>query len=857
MIERERSNISLAEEFTERAWQYYDSYEAETKEQLAFQRHVDLRTFMPSSGEGWTTGTFGYLAAVARYPAIAISAEGLTESESATPNHPVDLLSGFSDTDRFTFALPKFPLESINLIQSRIEITSDPQGHCSNTKLTAVVSLSESIKTIIEGDSQFVIERSALQQREIDLGAVTGVRFKIVCNEGKSGTVYVMGIKLVLAPVEGEPGWIVSTVDFDNWNDILRKPTPLNGDTTSGPVLNQGILWKSDLLPGYNDPRPVDAEFGIVVNPGSQTQQNEIALYMRQEPLIFQTQLDLIGITQSELDGRPQPDLGTEEFASRTVGELDKQSMSRFDHLEQMKDLERLSVANPVEQSWISFSLKWGEGKTKITLANSISPGYIFPKIPMLESNSEHLIICSLEDTSARVRIYPLNKDKSVSQVPVFDSTLIDDDGVFRRRQGRIGWKAILADNDAYVRSIRPRKTTFAEYKSTPLISFTPVSGGQLFADFSGDEELWTGEFVVFPENSPNVILSRDLAKTTDTRVPGGENTFHTHSKDVFSFRVETNGTENVGIQTDFMNFLDFSQTQIQFNIWFNGTPRSIGKKFVVRPKLYGELEKTGEPKYSNLEALYDIYGDMETLIETTEETLESNIIARLESAEGTIFPLNMPELETNQWQQVVLRIPDNSIMQNGLWRLQIIQPTHTPSTWWVDGIFILEKMVQWSARSVVNDPWKSNYAPWTDFREIANVNRKAILLYPRGKELQLRARALRQNATIKNPKIIPKYSHLGRLVWPEENLSNKVAPESVFSIEPISARSFIFIDESKEGTAAIVAREWDFGDGSFLTGNQQTVEHHYTQEGKYYVTLVTIDRNGLRNQVTHTVEVF
>src|SRR6202453_4330716 len=275
MIERERSNVPLAEEFTEHEWTYYDSYEAETKDQLAFQRHIDVRTFVPTSGEKWTEGTFGYTAVVQEFPALTLAVEGTTESESSTPSHPVNLLAGFSDGDYFTFALPKFPLEDINIVQSKIEITSDPEGRCSNSKLTAVVSLSESVKPIIEGDSQFLIERSTLEQNEINLAAVTGVRIKIVCESGKSGTVYVMGIKLVLAPNEGHPGWVVSTVDFDNWNGTLRKPSPLDGDVTNGPLLDQGILWKADLLPGYNDPKPVDAEFGIVINPGSQTGQKQ------------------------------------------------------------------------------------------------------------------------------------------------------------------------------------------------------------------------------------------------------------------------------------------------------------------------------------------------------------------------------------------------------------------------------------------------------------------------------------------------------------------------------------------------------------------------------------------------------
>lgn len=829
MIERERSNVPLTEEFTERAWIYYDSYETETKEQLAFQRHVDLRTFMSFSEEGWTAGTFGNLAIIGHYPAIAIEAEGITESESATPNHPIDLMTGFSDNDHFTFSLPKFPLEAINVAQSRIEITSDPQGHCSNTELTAVISLSESMKVIIEGNSQFIIERSMLQQNEIDLAAITGVRLKIVCNAGKTGTVYFMGIKLILAPIEGNPGWVVSTVDFDNWNGLLRKPTPLNGDITDGSMLDQGIMWKANLLPGYNDPRPVDTEFGVVVSPGSQTLQNEVTLYMREEPLIFQTQLDLIGVTQSQLDGHPQPDLGTEEFVPRALGEFDGQPMLRFDHLEQMKDLERLPVANPVEQSWITFTLKWGEGTTKLIMTNSVLPGYVFPKVPMMETGSEYLMVCSLEDSGARVRIFELNKDKSIIQEPLFDSTLIEDDGVFRRRQGRVGWKALLADNDAYVHSIRPRNIVFAEYKSAALVSFTPVDGAQLFANFTGNEELWNQGFNITPRTSKGVVLTRDKSRTLS-----GE-----------SFRVDTDGTEkNVGISTDLIEFIDFTQAEIRFFLWFAGEPRTVETVEVKHP--------SSSPGPRKFPPFFPSKG-----FTTFNQEMLGNLNAQLVSEEGTVIPLPMPELETNQWQEVTLRVPTSEIIQTGKYYVQILQPTLIASSWWVDNISIFERSVQWSARSVISDPWKSNYAPWTDFREIVNVNRKGILLSPRGKELQLRARALRQNATIKSPKVIPRYASLGRLVWPEERLEGKTAPTAAFAIKAESVKTFKFTDESTPGTGAIVSREWSFGDGTFSAGNELVTKHTYPLEGTYFVTLVTIDRNGLRNQATHSVAIF
>ena len=835
-LERIRSNVPLGEEFTEHEWANYDSFEIETKQYLATQRHVDVRSFLED--EEWSLGFAGYL--YFNYPALVIHSHGVVESQSSLPKRPVNLEAGFVDSDQLTFALPNFPLAKINTMQSRLELTSDSQGHCSNAAKTAIIHFNSSETALIEGHSQFTIERGKLRQNEFDLSNVTGVRFTIVANGAEEGTVTILGLKLILMPHEGNPGWKLSTVDFDNFSGSLRKPNPLNGDTTTGPFLNQGILWKTAPLPGYNDPKPVDTEFGLVFSPGSQEHQNEITLYSRQEPLIFQTQLDLIGQTQAELDGHPQPDVGTEEFAPRFVGEFDKHRMSEFDHLETMEDLERLSVENPVEESWVFFQIKWGEGKTKVQMANSVDPGYLFSKLEDLEDNKEYLLTASLEDDRARVRIYLLEPDHSVVQKPVFDSTEIEDDAVFRRRQGRIGWKALLNDPDAFINSIRPRHVVFAEYLSVPLKSFTPVDGAQLFASFSGNEELWNKGFTITPEGATGIMLTRDQNRTLS-----GE-----------SFRVDSNGTErNIGITTP-LEFQDFEQAEIKFFIWFAGLPRTVEKVTTVHaPTLpYSHRFPSGKkwnPKKPLLGGMYPSGG----FTQVDEEQIP-NIIAQLVSDEGTVIDLAMPELETNQWQEIIIRIPQNEIIQTGKYNFQLIQPTLITSSWWIDNVSIYERVVQWSARSVVSDPWDSNYAPWTDFRDIVNVNRKGILLAPRGNELQLRARALRQNATIKKPEIRPRYASLGRLVWPEEELHGLTPPKAHYKIVGTEPKTFAFTDESTPGSGAVVYREWVFGDGQVAVGNT-FVEHFYNEPGEYFPTLIVIDRNGERSQFESKIEVF
>jgi hypothetical protein len=823
----ERSNIPLHEEFDLNAWINYDAYDEETRQHFPYQRHVDIRTFMADSNERWSEGIFGFQPTVAQYPALKLdTTEELTFLESATPDHPLDLETDFSDSDYITFSLPDFPLAEIETNQSRIELTSDPEGHCSNASVTASMTFKASLDALIEGSCKFRVLRSAFQQNEIDLSKITGIRFRIVANEPTS--LIIMGLKLVLAPT-AKPGWVVSTVDFDNWNGRLRKPTPLDGNVSSGPLFIQSTLWRASPLPGINDPTPIDTEFGVAFNTGSALHDNNITLFFREESMIFQNQLDLIGVTMSDLDGKPQPDLGTVEFLPRTVGEFDKRPMEQFDHLETMEDLERIAVENPVEQSWVFFTLKWDAVKTSITMANSTSPGYVFPKLPEpLDSNANYLLVASLAGSTARLRIYRLNNDKTVIQEPIFDSTVIDDDGIFRRRKGRVGWQATLGDADAYVQNIRPRSVCFAEYESAPLESRTPVDGAQLFASFTGNEELWDQGFKQYPAESKALRLTRDKSRTTS-----GE-----------SFRVDTDGTtNNVGLETNLFEVIDFSQFEIRFNLWFAGEPRQVERVETVHaPTL---------PSPHLFPPFFPSKG-----YTSIDEVMESNIIANFVSDQGVVYRLGIPELETNQWQEVILRIPDNLILQTGRYALQILQPTKVASTWWVDSVSIFERAVQWSARSVVDDPWKSNYAPWTDFREIVNVNRKGILLSPRGKELQLRGRALRQNATIRSPKIIPRYAQLGRLVFPEEKLTGKIGPTAKLIINGTNPSTFEFIDESTDGTASIISREWLFGDGAIEAGDSTVVEHRYTQEGTYHATLVVTDRNGLRSESTETIVV-
>jgi len=71
--------------------------------------------------------------------------------------------------------------------------------------------------------------------------------------------------------------------------------------------------------------------------------------------------------------------------------------------------------------------------------------------------------------------------------------------------------------------------------------------------------------------------------------------------------------------------------------------------------------------------------------------------------------------------------------------------------------------------------------------------------------------------------------------------------PEAVFNFTPtdvVQPETVIsFNDQSNPGQAAIVSREWDFGDGR--TSLSVNPDHDYQESGVYTVTLTTTDANG------------
>jgi hypothetical protein len=573
------------------------------------------------------------------------------------------------------------------------------------------------------------------------------------------------------------------TANFDNnkayfagVNSIafMRNNYAITGDTaqyieTGGDsvnaVLNDWVLdsygnMNTEVLPLSATPTPIDVEMQVVFYTGSQASTNTVNVFMRENDTeTFTNQLDLDYFIQAELNGLPQP-----------------------------------LTSNVPSNNWVAFTLSWGATQS-LTIGNALITPYNFTGYS-LTNNTYYILICSVKGTTAHAYIYPLNSDMSINPVAVLDSTAINDEFTFPRMAGSVRSASNVTDGTASIANIRQRSACFAEYISTPLNSFTPVSGGQVYANSTPNTELWTA-FGAGPDNVVGGVtgssISRDSTRTTTSE----------------SYKIQVYGTlVNQGFISNVLPYTDLTQAGIVFDLWY---PSSL-------------LNQGG------------------------------TISVQLVSQDGFSLTLPMPQIVPDQWQHIVLD-PPFGLTQAGNYQLFVYQPEAINGTFWVDGVSAFERAVLWSGRSVSSDSWSSNYAPWTDFRELINSDQYGAQFPIWGTQFQIRAKALTQAASIMGaPNFIPQYAQLGRLIWPEDALSGITGPTASFSAV---GGSFIgtFTNTSTAGSANIILYEWNLGDGTVYVG-KLIPPHTYAAHGSYNVTLTVTDAYNQRNSTLTVVTV-
>jgi hypothetical protein len=453
----------------------------------------------------------------------------------------------------------------------------------------------------------------------------------------------------------------------------------------------------------------------------------------------------------------------------------------------------------------INFKVAWGEANMiQITNYDNGSAGYQWSgsSFPTLSNNTAYLAICNLYDATARLQIYSLNQTNFAIETLVFDTGPIADTYLFIRRPGRVGFLSYLNDGDAYIRSIAPRSLVFAEYISAPLASITPVSGANLFVNGTPDTELWSGWSLV-PSNG-GTVLQGDPVRT----LSGLSSEISVLNPAITGQGIISNYLSPPGDSVS--GITDMSQVQITFSLWFQSAALNAG----------------------------------------------ATVIAYLLSADGAIVPLNMPKIIPDQWQQVIL-LPPPAPIQSGLYSLAVVFVGDTSTTFWVDEVSVTERALSWSARSVVSNPWNSNDAPWTDFRELINSYVNGVHFSIRGTTLQVRGQALVQDAAIVGyPKIVPQYAQLGRLVWPEDahpSDQSLTGPGATISVAT-TGLSCVFQNANLTSPNGVISNQWSFGDSTL--GNGVAVSHTYATAGTYDVYLSVTDSAGLVATATTIVTV-
>lgn len=464
----------------------------------------------------------------------------------------IDIDSGFDDEDFISVALPEFPLSDVNLSTSFIEFTSHPEGNFTAGP-TDSVSFDLNENAWVSGDNEFRFQRGLLTT--IDKSAMTGVRFTVDASD--SGSDFrVLAIRLL------SKDWVYPAIDMNTLDGRVVRPVSLDGSVAPTPVAPFDTwpnLFRSDEVPGSADPRPIDSYLVAEFYTGELEGNNQFSIFLRERQVDYQTMLDLD--STNDLDGKPQPDYGEAKYVTRNQKDIDAiadsvegigvdddaligigLTQADLDGQPQF-DLER--KPDLLTAVWIEVRFEFGDTTNQITLwdAETGTPFYTLPMA--LDDNVRYLAYIDLEDHSLRCRIY--TKDEGRTGTLVFDSTLITDSSLFKRRKGRVGWSANFEDGSAFLDSIAPRYLNFAEYRSLPYASITPVVGATL---------------------DVGATAPTDLFKGINAGPWGGE-IYDNPGRGPESFRIRNTALAPLqGVQTNSIFFDDLGHTEVEFQLY-------------------------------------------------------------------------------------------------------------------------------------------------------------------------------------------------------------------------------------------------------------------------------------------------
>lgn len=740
------------------------------------------------SGVGLVLGSQGVT--LNHWPAAEVQIPATTTATLTSIANPLDLTQ-LGGNPNLAITLPNFLATAFTLSNVTLGLSSD--GGATWTS----VNFAQSTNAVISGNTFAMWPLSLFEGGTLDPTKVNGVRV-VLPNTGSAISVLLMSIRLL------DPNWVNKDIDIDNFNGALRQCVPLDGNPAEVAVPNNQVLpvlWHAASTPGVDDPRPINGTWAAVFNTGSQTGFDALALNLRGVNGTNETQLDLEGQIQAQLQG-PQPGLAESVLIGRTVGDLDTKTMEALES-ESMKSLD--SVGATVNQSWIRFQIAWGS-TPGIMINRSAFGGVdyqwqggalLFTDGTITFQNSTYyLMVVNLNDTTAQLQIYTLNQSTLAMGALLFDTGVIQDSYRFIRRQGRVGWKATLQDGDSFVHSVRPESQLFAEYRSAALNSNTPVAGVRVYTNTSADEQLWTSWSPV-TGNGSTPTLTPDVRRTTSGQSTQVSVVNTGNGQGIISNILTPSDDPVSGIT-------DWRATSVNFDLWFPSAALNAG----------------------------------------------GGLAPYLLSQDGNRVPLSMPRIEPDQWQSIQAFAPAG--LQSGRYQLGLTF-VGAPTTFWVDSVQVTQKAITWSARSGPGNAW-------VDLRDALSSDSAGALFTVRGTGLQVRAQALRQDAAVMGaPKIVPIYAPLGRLVWPEDAVVDTIqltAPTPIsVSASPTHGQPTTFSAQVVPTPAgSLINWFWSFGDG--ISTNGAVVRHTYASAGTYAVTLTVEDLYGVRTTYETSVGV-
>lgn len=705
-------------------------------------------------------------------------------------------VSGYADTDYISFSLPAFPSTKLDLTQSFVDFTSNPDGEF-GTGPTDSIAFSQASPALPGSDGDTEMRLSMGLLATIDKSALTGVRFRIYANS--NCTFRCLSIRAC------STSWDYAPIDIDTlWHRVGRPPSTNGSASQSSTFPTYGgsdwptawpILFRSDDLTGDQDPRPIDISFSSSFSAGTFVNAtgadgahfNTISFYMRDVPTDDQIMLELDSLTQADLDvGEGQPDFGTAAYTGRTQQNLDVYEQEEIDADTQFV-LERLPDYST--HTWLEVKLKWcaTQSLNTLTILNADGVGYSYSNVAIAATNvsdldqGQYIVIVDLVDNSIRVRILNVDQVGVIDQsAPVFDSGAIIDDTLIKRRRGRFGWWSQFPDGDAFINDIRTRGLNFGEIITKEFQSITPVKGVSLYAGATTNNELFT-------EIGPT-SFTQPVSITLD---PSASSTGK-------AYKITSDPTVALqGITTNPFLIDDPNNIRISFNVKFPSSA-SANPGGALTAFLLGEYVQP--------------------------------------------IPVNLSFFKEDVWSKIRVTIPD-ILFQTGTYQLILLQtrPIVT-TTWWLENVSIQTTTVEWTARSQAPSAWGVEDDGWMPALGTLNTLNGGIVFEEKGSGLQVRGQALRQDAAIHDFKAVPQYATLGNFIWNDEYPDPQDPPTVSISTSQ-SGLTVTATAVAYDPDGEIISVYWAFGDDSYDSG--LTASHTYESAGTYLITVNVSDDFG------------